>query len=253
VQRRRTRKRPSRRTNHGDRCSTAKTWPVGIRICRANRKGSDTKQVFTLEDGGVIHVHKEVASQTTVGYLATGKRSSRIYRLRFQYKWGEQREGAKKGPHNAGLLYHLTGADGARPSVVWPYCIQCQVKDGHTGEIVALGVSVTTTIDPSHKDMPTYKGDGEPLTTPAGAKAETKIAPATPADTVQGWNTVEITVRGDGAEHIVNGKTVARLTDAKAQGAKDAMVLLDRGRIGLQAEGHEIFYRNVELCPLDAK
>jgi len=127
-----------------------------------------------------------------------------------------------------------------------------QVTAG-TGEIVALGVSVTTTIDPSHKDMPTYKGDGEPLTTPAGAKAETKIAPATPADTVQGWNTVEIIVRGDGAEHIVNGKTVARLTDAKAQGAKDAMVLLDRGRIGLQAEGHEIFYRNVELCPLDAK
>jgi hypothetical protein len=220
-------------------------------------KGSDAKRVFTLEDGGVIHVHKDVASQGTIGYLATETEYA-DYQLRFQYKWAAPREGAKKGTHNAGLLYHMAGPDGARPGVVWPYCIQCQVMDGHTGEIVALGVSVTTTIDPSRKDTPTYKETGDPFTTPAGAKVQTKIAPATKADIADDWNMVEITVRGDTAEHRVNGKLTARLTEAKAPdtagATADAALLkpLTHGRIGLQAEGYELFYRNIEVKRLPA-
>jgi hypothetical protein len=219
-------------------------------------KGTDAKHVFTLEDGGVIHVHEDIASQATVGYLATDEEFG-DYQLRFQYKWGGPRDGAKKGSPNSGLLYHVTGPDGARPGVVWPYCIQCQVKDGHTGEIVALGVSVATTIDPKKKDVPTYREDGDPLTTPAGPKAETKIAPPQRADAIDGWNDVEITVRGDTAEHRVNGKVVGRFTDAKSPvvtqpgtaGATPALMRLDRGRIGFQAEGYEILYRNVEIRP----
>jgi hypothetical protein len=54
------------------------------------------------------------------------------------------------------------------------------------------------------------------------------------------WNTIEIVVRGDTIEHYVNGHLVNRATGAS----------VTRGRILLQSEGAEIFFRRVELQPL---
>src|SRR5207248_8036512 len=110
-------------------------------------KDHDATHVFQADDGA-IHLYKDPAEgKPVVGYIATNEEFSN-YRLRFQYKWGRAPADAKPGAHrNAGLLYHIHGPDGSRGSIVWPCCIQCQVQEGSTGEIVALGTSVTTTID----------------------------------------------------------------------------------------------------------
>src|SRR6185436_16532052 len=64
-----------------------------------------------------------------------------------------------------------------------------------------------------------------------------------------GWNTVEIIVRGDSATHIVNGKVNNRCANIK-QMVDDKWVPLKKGRIALQLEGAELFYRNIELKEL---
>ena len=67
-----------------------------------------------------------------------------------------------------------------------------------------------------------------------------------------GWNTLELVLDGDSATHIVNGKVNMRISNAKAPDPsnKDLLVTVKKGKILLQAEGAEIWYRNVQTQPL---
>src|SRR5437588_13128489 len=77
----------------------------------------------------------------------------------------------------------------------------------------------------------------------------------------EGWNTVELIVHGSqGSEHIVNGQTVFRAKELRQLGPhplstplkpgeidKRKWEPLARGRIALQCEFAEVFYRNIEI------
>jgi hypothetical protein len=54
------------------------------------------------------------------------------------------------------------------------------------------------------------------------------------------WNTIECICHGDTIINIVNGVIVNEGTDAS----------VTKGKILLQSEGAEVFYRKVELKPL---
>ena len=55
------------------------------------------------------------------------------------------------------------------------------------------------------------------------------------------WNTVEVVCQGDTIKHYTNGQLNMEGTEAS----------LTRGKINLQSEGAEIFYRNIVLEPLE--
>jgi hypothetical protein len=58
-------------------------------------------------------------------------------------------------------------------------------------------------------------------------------------------------VRGDTATYIVNGFVNMRVTDLKRwDAATETWLPLDHGRIALQAEYAELFYRNIRIRPL---
>jgi hypothetical protein len=65
-----------------------------------------------------------------------------------------------------------------------------------------------------------------------------------------GWNAVEAIVDGGSATHIVNGQVVNRCTNISQPGPGDTWVPLTAGKIAFQAEGAEVFYRNIEIKPL---
>ena len=68
-----------------------------------------------------------------------------------------------------------------------------------------------------------------------------------------GWRstTLEVVVRGDTATHIVNGFVNLRATGLKQwDPATSTWVRLDHGKIALQAEFAEIYYRNIRIRPL---
>ncbi len=68
---------------------------------------------------------------------------------------------------------------------------------------------------------------------------------------VPGWNKVEVEVNGDHATFTINGKLVNEAIDMKYWDADmESWQPLTKGKILLQAEGAEIFYRNVFIKTL---
>jgi hypothetical protein len=68
-----------------------------------------------------------------------------------------------------------------------------------------------------------------------------------------GWNSIDLIVRGDTATYLVNGVVKMRATDLKAYDTgSQTWVRLDHGKVALQAEFNEVYYRNIRIRPLTA-
>src|SRR5207248_8542036 len=82
-------------------------------------KNNDPQGVFTIEDGGIIHVRSY-----KFGYVSTEKEYEN-YKLLLEFKWGEKkfppRENAKR---DAGILYHCVG-----PDKVWMKSLEFQIQE----------------------------------------------------------------------------------------------------------------------------
>jgi hypothetical protein len=221
-----------------------------------HKKNEDPTKVFQVHDG-VIHVYQNHSEQGDVpgGYLATDLEYAN-YHLRLEYKWGRKKFRPRADQRrDAGLLYHLVGTD-----VVWPRCIECQIQENDTGDCFTVrGTQVETSVEIVNietpggpKDLPRYKPESD------GGVRQT-IGQGTIARIVKsgtherdGWNKVEVIVRGsDKAVHIINGQTVFEATNLR-QLDSDSKTWepLTKGRIALQAEFAEVFYRNIEIRPL---
>ncbi len=98
----------------------------------------------------------------------------------------------------------------------------------------------------------------------AAAVLAAAASPAAPADKkaeewsqlfngkdLAGWDTIELLAVGGTCVHRVNGKTNMVLTNAR-QVVDGKEVPLTRGKIQLQSEGAEVFYRNIAVRPLKA-
>jgi Domain of Unknown Function (DUF1080) len=212
-------------------------------------KNSDPDRVITIEDG-TIHLYKHAAdgSNVVMGYIGTTKEYAN-YHLRFQYRWGTKKfEPRFKMKRDAGLYYHILGAD-----AVWPRALQFQIEETNVGDLIALhGLTVDTWIDPKTKsaEIPTYQSPangGEPRV--LGGRGIAYQRHLAGEFEVDGWNTVEVIARGDSTVHILNGHVVnqggnVRLTDpAKPETTRP----IKSGRIALEIEAAEIFFRNVEM------
>jgi len=192
----------------------------------------DPTHVFTVEDG-VIHV-----SGMEMGYLVT-KNDYKNYYLRAEFKWGEGTFGSQAGhARDAGILYNIQG-----PNHVWPRSIEFQISEGATGDFwmtdgAALtgkdGVRVTgppgnaKEIDRFNKspwkDVINFRDPVNDLENPHGE-----------------WNVVELVNRDGHVWQYVNGTLANEGTDAFPAS----------GKILFQSEGGEIYYRNIEIYPLE--
>jgi hypothetical protein len=220
------------------------------------KKNEDPAKVFQVEDG-VIHVYKDQTdgSEITFGYLASDLEYA-YYHLRLEYKWGTKRFRPRANQRrDAGLLYHVLA-----PDSVWPGSIECQIQENDVGDCftvrgtqVSTSVEIATVETPSGtKQLPRYKPEAD------GGKHQTiggpSIARIVKSSTHEhdGWNTVEVNVRGsDGTAHVVNGDTVFQAKDLRRlNNDNKSWVPLAHGRIALQAEFAEVYYRNVEIQPI---
>jgi hypothetical protein len=215
-------------------------------------KNQDPDRVITIEDGAIhLYKHAEEKSNVVMGYIGTEKEYGN-YHFRVQYRWGTKKFQPRYAlKRDAGLYYHILGDD-----AVWPRSLQYQVQQGDVGDLLALyGMAVDTWIDPKTKDdaEPTFldKADGgQPRV--LGGKG-IGYQQRLPGDIeVDGWNTAEIIARGDTTTHILNGKVVNRGVNVRlVDPAKpDTSRPITRGRIALEIEAAEIFFRKVEIKSL---
>jgi len=175
----------------------------------------DPNHNFVVENG-VIHILGQ-----DFGYIATEKEYSN-YHLVVEFKWGVKQFAPRAtGKRDSGILYHFS--PGA-PDKVWPKSIECQVQETDCGDIWC--------VDGASVDSPNHS---------AWEWNQKRIYRTANYEKPYGeWNTIEIVARGDTIEHYVNGHLVNSGTKAT----------VTHGKILLQSEGAEIYYRRVELTPL---
>lgn len=177
-------------------------------------KDNDIHNNFAVENGAVHVMGKYF------GYMST-KKSYANYYLKVVFKWGtKQYAPRQKGKRDAGILYHFAETE---KDHVWPKSIECQIQEEDCGDIWCVGHS---NVDSPNKWETAWD--------------QKHIFRTTNFEHPRGeWNTIEIICNGNQVEHYVNGHLV---NWGKAS--------LSVGKILLQSEGAEIFYKSVELTPL---
>lgn len=186
-----------------------------------NSKGKnsdpDPDKVFRI-DNGQLHI-----SGKEFGYLCTEK-SYKDFHLVAEFKWG-----TKKWPPRAsdtvkrdnGIIFNIPVDT---KDNVWPKSIECQIQEGDIGDIYLLpGATIVTNGKRQTGNYFRIKktADGE---LPTGQ-----------------WNTVEIISKGGNISYLVNGKTVNTGSDPN----------VTEGKIAIQSEGAEIYYRKIEIANLE--
>jgi hypothetical protein len=150
------------------------------------------------------------------------------FELRLEYKWGS----LLWPPLNAkdsGVMVLSTGALGAvnagGPGLSNPIgsgafmvSVEFQIAGGDIGGLYNLG----------------------PISMQAAPRAQIAEVPSV-------WNKVTIIVRGTSSEHFLNGELVTSASGYETRWPGEPVTPLSRGKIQLQSEGAEIYFRRLEL------
>ncbi len=218
----------------------------GWKVVLANQKpGEDPEKIFQVVDGEV-HVYRDTPAGKNMpfGVILTDKSFSE-YRFRFEYRWGEKKFAPRQNAiRDAGLLFHVVG-----PEKIWPMSVECQVQEGDTGDNFLVYTSGDSPVDSTKKKF-LDEANGGVFSTFYKKGGVTRVIKSETLEK-DGWNTVEVIVRGDAAIYLVNGKINNYVVNMKAPiGPNQSEVPLTAGRLALQCEGAELFYRKMEILPL---
>ena len=176
-------------------------------------KNNDSNQVFTVNNGLL-----KITGQD-FGYIVTEK-SFTHFHLAVEFKWGEKKYPPRENVvRDNGICYYVVATD-----KVWPRSVECQIQEGDCGDFWLID-SVTAVVDgvqqgPTKNTRVTKKKDAEK---PTGE-----------------WNRIEVIASKGKCTHIVNGVVVN----------EGENVSLRSGRILIQSEGAEIYYRKIEIKEL---
>jgi len=176
-------------------------------------KNNDSNQVFTVSNG-LLHITGQ-----EFGYIVTDKVFTDFH-LVVEFKWGEKKYPPRENVvRDNGICYYVVPEDR-----VWPRSVECQIQEGDCGDFWLID-SVTAVVDgvnmgPTKNTRVTKKRDNEK---PTGE-----------------WNRIEVIAQKGKCTHIVNGVVVN----------EGENVSLRSGRILIQSEGAEIFYRKIEIKEL---
>lgn len=209
---------------------------------------NDPKNVFTYkEENGenLLHISGEI-----YGAL-TSKQAYENYHLKLQFKWGEKVwEPRLLRKRDSGILYHCHGSQTAFWNV-WMASQEFQVQETDIGDYYGL-VDVLI-------DIPSEKKEGEKefnYLKKGTLNPFSAVQRFPPNHCNKGldnenshgeWNTLELICFEGNSLHIVNGKVVMALYNSKYQNPDKEIVPLTKGRIQIQSEAAEVYYKNVQI------
>jgi hypothetical protein len=222
------------------------TAPAGLEPLGLNPPGQNVIRV--IEQGGkpVLHITGEY-----YGCLVT-KQDYSNYRFRAQFKWGEKKwEPRLTEPKDSGVLYHSRGEFGVDYWKSWALSQEFQVIEHGIGE---YWTQATSAFD--IRADPRKPGEEAPRWNPKAPWTQF-MAPNNHAlagsdeDKPGEWNTIELVCYQDDCVHVANGKVVMALANARFKQG-DAFVPMTGGKLQIQSEAAEVFYRDLEIQPITA-
>ncbi len=214
--------------------------PVGL--------NNDPKHVFTIikENGEkIIRISGE-----GWGAISTIKEYEN-YHFQLKFKWGNLTWGQKKNKKkDSGLLYHSVGPYGADYGA-WMRSQEFQIEEGNCGEYwgVAGGMEDIPAIQNSDSDY-VYNPAGKVYTFSANSPVGRHCRKAIDAEKPSGeWNTLDLYCYGDTSVHVINGKVMMVLYNSGQLENGKALPLV-KGKLQIQSEGAEVFYKDIKIQPL---
>ncbi len=183
------------------------------------------------------------------------RESLRNYHLRMEFKWGERTYAPREAlPQNNGLLYHSHGEPGTVFGT-WSPSMEFEIMRGSTGMLVVVGRDVRGRTSVAHDPVliePHLRFQaGGPMVDMVNGTATWNVEAARDAERPVGqWNTLDLYVLGDRAIHVVNGVPVAQVWDMATIAPDGTRRPLTQGRIQLQSEGAETWFRNITVEPI---
>lgn len=206
---------------------------------------NDPKKVFSVieEDRKpVLKITGEI-----YGGLTTLKEYG-DYHFSCEVKFGEKKwEPRIDKQRDSGVLYHCGGEHGAFWNV-WMRSLEYQIQEENLGDLYLLaGTAADVPTSPNTvkvPGVPAVRWDPTKPFKPANG-AERSINHENPHGE---WTKAEFYVLGQQAIHLVNGHVVLSLDKARL---KDGTPLT-KGKLQIQSEGAEVYYRNMRLRPIKA-
>jgi hypothetical protein len=226
---------------------------------------SDPERVFTVVDAIDGAPAIRVSGKVWGGLLT--KQPYCEYRLIVEFRWGNVTWGARAArARDSGVLLHAQGRmgnTGATFNGPWLRSIEFQIIEGGVGDILPVAgydekgeqvrPSVTAKIRKDRDGESVFDPQGEPKAFSSGRinwwgrsedwqdrlgfrGSQDVESPA------QEWTHLEAVVENGNLTYYVNGKLVNAATNAS----------FTNGRIMIQSEGAEIYFRRIDLEPLGA-
>lgn len=219
-------------------------WTKGPRL-GLNKDPEGLFKVNILDGDPVIHI-----SGKRFGGLSTHQEFEN-YHLQLQFKWGEHKYAPKeKAPRDSGLLYHAVGEHGA-DSGFWMRSQEFQIQEGDTGDY--WGCAGATFDVPVHilETNFIYDPVGELLHFSPQTEHGRHVVKSVDNEKPSGeWNTIDLYCFGGTAIHVINGQKNMTLYNSSQIGTDGHEFPLTKGKIQLQSEGAEIFFRKIRIRPL---
>jgi Domain of Unknown Function (DUF1080) len=176
----------------------------------------------------------------------------RNYHFVCEFKWGQNKiPSFKDRKRDSGILYHAVGPHGADAGF-WMRSQEFQIQEGDCGDYwgVAGGVFDIPAVK-NPQGLYVYDPNGPVTAFSALSPIGRRCIKNPDAEKPTGqWNTVELYCKGDTSVHVING-VVNMILYHSRQSDNGHETPLKQGKIQIQSEGCEIFYRNIKIESID--
>jgi hypothetical protein len=217
------------------------TVPIGL-----NNDPDKVFNVVKLGDEKVIRISGE-----DFGGISTVDEYEN-YHLQLQFRWGELRWAPRKtGKKDSGLMYHAVGPHGADGGN-WMRSHEFQIQEGDCGDYWACAGAVfdVKALKDQNKTY-IYNENGAVFTFSIASPDGRRCIKSTNAEKPSGeWNTLDLYCFGSTSVHVVNG-VVNMILHNTRQFESGKEVPLTKGKIQIQSEGAEVFYRDIKICSIN--
>ncbi|KAA1243472.1 DUF1080 domain-containing protein [Aquimarina sp. RZ0] len=206
----------------------------------------------TVQEGDDIIIRN---SGEYYGCLIT-KKEYKNYHFQLKYKWGNKKWAYRKNLlKDSGILYHSIGPMAAEYWRSWMLSQEFQIMEGHTGDFWSQANSAIdiraykpeSNLDPMAHESQEYL--------PISMNSPYKNYCLRSGNYEKGhdeWNTLDLFCYEGKSLHVVNGEVVMILKNSRYIDENGKSIPLIKGKIQLQSEAAEIFFKDIRIRKIDS-
>lgn len=205
----------------------------------------DPLKIFQMieEDGQpVLHISGQVYAGMST------KEEFENYHLSWEFKWGEKKWPPRlSDKRDSGMLLHCVGKQGAFWNV-WMRSLECQIQEGDCGDFIPLAGAAADIRMRSEEgnSRPIYDRDAPLYTNTNYTRHSTSIEKPNGE-----WNSMEVYTLEQTTVFVVNGTPNMVLFNTRQNNPNGTgQIPLTRGKLQIQSEAAEIFYRDMKIKPI---